>query len=91
MVWNVAVFALVGLLAGGVAYWSIPRPQPLGILATLGLGLVGSLPGGLLVWYFSTPKEGPIVLAALLVSVLGAVYVIGFYAAYARRGPAQPW
>jgi uncharacterized membrane protein YeaQ/YmgE (transglycosylase-associated protein family) len=40
--------ALSGLVIGGLARLALPGPDPMGILATIGLGLAGSFVGGLL-------------------------------------------
>ena len=37
----------LGLIAGFIAKWVMPRPQPRGILSTLVVGIVGALLGGL--------------------------------------------
>lgn len=41
-------FLLVGLIAGLIARFLMPGAQPMGILATMGLGLVGAFIGGML-------------------------------------------
>lgn len=41
-------FLLVGCIAGLIARFLMPGAQPMGILTTMGLGLVGSFVGGLL-------------------------------------------
>ena len=41
-------FLLVGLIAGLIARFLMPGSQPLGIVATVGLGLLGSFVGGML-------------------------------------------
>ena len=40
--------ALWGLAAGALARLALPGPDPMGILATIGLGLAGSFVGGLI-------------------------------------------
>jgi len=40
--------ALWGLVVGALARLALPGPDPMGILATIGLGLAGSFIGGLL-------------------------------------------
>jgi uncharacterized membrane protein YeaQ/YmgE (transglycosylase-associated protein family) len=39
---------LWGLVIGALARLALPGPDPMGILATIGLGLVGSFTGGLI-------------------------------------------
>ncbi len=41
-------FLLVGLIAGLIARFLMPGSQPLGLVATIGLGLLGSFIGGML-------------------------------------------
>ena len=41
---------IIGLIAGFVARAVVPGPDPMGVLGTLALGLVGSLIGGFLGW-----------------------------------------
>ena len=40
--------AVTGLVVGGLARLALPGPDPIGILATIGLGLAGSFSAGLL-------------------------------------------
>jgi uncharacterized membrane protein YeaQ/YmgE (transglycosylase-associated protein family) len=40
--------ALWGLIVGALARLALPGPDPMGILATMGLGLAGSFAGGLI-------------------------------------------
>lgn len=40
--------ALWGLVVGALARFALPGPDPMGILATIGLGLAGSFTGGLI-------------------------------------------
>jgi uncharacterized membrane protein YeaQ/YmgE (transglycosylase-associated protein family) len=44
---GVITWILLGLIAGFIAKWVMPRPQPRGILSTLVVGIVGALLGGL--------------------------------------------
>jgi uncharacterized membrane protein YeaQ/YmgE (transglycosylase-associated protein family) len=41
-------FLLVGLIAGLIARFLMPGNQPMGLLATMALGILGSFIGGLL-------------------------------------------
>ena len=44
----IIVLALEGLVIGALARLALPGPDPMGIFATIGLGLAGSFIGGLL-------------------------------------------
>ncbi|OAI54537.1 hypothetical protein AYO44_14740 [Planctomycetaceae bacterium SCGC AG-212-F19] len=77
---------IIGLLAGAIARLLIPGRQPMGLLMTMILGLVGSIIGGLISWLLvggAGPDQGfhP---AGLFLSILGAVVVLGIYVAYVQ-------
>ena len=88
MLWDLLVFALIGLLAGAVARWLVPGRQPMGILTTMALGMVGSLVGGLISRVFWPAADDQIHFAGLLMSIVGAVIVLGLYVVYTRRSRA---
>ncbi|HLJ93122.1 MAG TPA: GlsB/YeaQ/YmgE family stress response membrane protein [Gemmataceae bacterium] len=85
--WNVFVFALIGLLAGAAARMLYPGRQPIRILGTMVLGMVGALVGGMISYIYWPAVDDQFQSGNLLVSLLGAVIVIAFSAgiAYARR------
>jgi uncharacterized membrane protein YeaQ/YmgE (transglycosylase-associated protein family) len=67
----IIVFLVVGLIAGAIARLLMPGRDPLGILATMGLGIAGSFVGGLLqsvIMYHSLSLHA----AGLIGSVIGA-------------------
>ncbi len=86
MLWNLLVFALIGLFAGAAARLFYPNRQLTRILGTIVLGMVGSLLGGLLSWAFWPEVDGQFSSAALLMSVVGAAVVLVLWpsVAYAR-------
>jgi uncharacterized membrane protein YeaQ/YmgE (transglycosylase-associated protein family) len=47
MLWLIIVLAIEGLVVGALARLALPGPDPMGILATIGLGLAGSFLGGI--------------------------------------------
>jgi uncharacterized membrane protein YeaQ/YmgE (transglycosylase-associated protein family) len=83
---NVLVFALIGVLAGTAGRMFYPGRQPLRILATLVLGMVGALAGGMISWFYWPMVEGQFQSGNLLMSVLGAMIAIVLWAglAYGR-------
>jgi uncharacterized membrane protein YeaQ/YmgE (transglycosylase-associated protein family) len=83
MLWNLVVFALIGLLAGGAARLFYPGRQPMRILATMVLGMAGALLGGLLSWAIWPAVQGEFSSGALLMSLLGAVLVLVVWASVA--------
>jgi uncharacterized membrane protein YeaQ/YmgE (transglycosylase-associated protein family) len=84
--WNLLVFAVIGLLAGAAARVFYPGRQPTQILGTLALGMVGALAGGMISWLYWPAVDGQFQSGNLLMSILGAMTVIVSWAgvAYAR-------
>ena len=76
---------VIGLIAGVVARWLMPGPDPMGWLGTILLGIVGSLVGGTLL---NLLFGGGLELAAsgILGSILGAL--IALWVWRRMRGPA---
>jgi len=66
---------LIGLIAGAIARWLMPGPDPMGWLGTIVLGIVGSLVGGTLL---NLLFGGGLELAAsgILGSILGALIAL---------------
>ena len=69
---------VIGLIAGALARLIMPGRDPMGIIATILLGIVGSILGGLVSWAIWGADEagrgfGP---AGLLLSIIGAIIVL---------------
>jgi len=79
-------FLLLGLIAGAIAKAILPGRQGGGWVITLVLGVVGALLGG---WIGSLIFGGGLAdffaLRTWLLSILGAVIVLGIYGAVAGR------
>jgi uncharacterized membrane protein YeaQ/YmgE (transglycosylase-associated protein family) len=71
--WNLLVFALVGLLAGAAARVFYTARQPMQIPGTMLVGIPGALGGGVLSRAFWPAVEGQFAYGNLLLSLLGAV------------------
>lgn len=70
-------FLVAGLIIGALARLIKPGKQNLGILATLGLGLVGSLIGGLIAQLFGTGSIWELNVLGFILAVIAAVLLIG--------------
>ena len=81
---------VVGLIAGALARLLVPGRDPMGIGATIVLGIVGSFVGGFLadVLLRSDSQDRGLSPAGLLGSVIGAVIVLLIYNAVTRRAHA---
>ena len=72
---------IIGLIAGALARLIMPGRDPMGIILSIVLGIVGSILGGLVswaIWGTDTPESGfrP---AGLLLSIIGAILVLWIY------------
>lgn len=70
-------FLVAGLVIGALARLIKPGKQNLGILATLGLGLVGSLIGGVIAQFFGTGSIWELNIIGFVLAVVAAVLLIG--------------
>lgn len=80
---------VVGLIAGALARFLVPGRDPMGIGATIVLGIVGSFVGGFLadVLFRSDSADRGLSPAGIVGSVIGAVIVLLIYnAVTSRRG-----
>ena len=79
------LLAISGLIVGGLARLLLPGRDPMGVGATMALGIAGSFIAGLIVWAISgEPRSGGFLLS-VLVSV-GLVYAVR----RSRRGTLSP-
>ena len=77
---------VVGLVAGALAKWVMPGPDPGGIIITILIGIVGAFVGGFVVqWLFGGPKVTGISLTSVLVATLGAIILLAVYRLITRR------
>ena len=81
-------FLVAGLVIGALARLIVPGKQHLGILATLALGLVGSLIGGLIAQFFGTGDIWELNVLGFVLAVVAAVLLIGVAESVAGRNRA---
>ncbi|HEY2297200.1 MAG TPA: GlsB/YeaQ/YmgE family stress response membrane protein [Jatrophihabitans sp.] len=87
MLWTIIVMLIVGLIAGALARLLVPGKDPMGIFATILLGLVGSFVGGFLGWalFHHDAKQGALQPSGLLGSIIGAIIALLIYRAVSGR------
>ena len=68
------VFLLVGLVVGVIARLLMPGPDPIGILGTILVGIVGAIVGGYLWIALFGNSEGPEWIGSILVA-MGLLYL----------------
>jgi uncharacterized membrane protein YeaQ/YmgE (transglycosylase-associated protein family) len=76
MIGAIFTWALFGLAVGALARLLYPGRQEMGIFATMALGVVGSLLGGLIVWAFQGAPHQPFDGAGWIMSIVGALIVV---------------
>ena len=81
VLWFILVLALEGLLVGALARLALPGPDPMGILATIGLGLAGSFVGGTLSWLLIGHAGG------IIVSILVAALLLYLHRRFVQHRP----
>jgi uncharacterized membrane protein YeaQ/YmgE (transglycosylase-associated protein family) len=73
MLWVIIVLAVEGLVVGALARLALPGPDPMGIFATIGLGLAGSFLGGIITALLWRHAAGPVFSGA------GAIILLYLY------------
>lgn len=86
--WFIIVLFVFGLIAGAIARLVVPGRDPMGVLGTAVLGIVGSFIGGFLgyILFRKDAVEGALQPASLLGSIIGAVIALLVWRAVGRRG-----
>ena len=87
MLWFIIVLLVVGVLAGALARLLVPGPDPMSLMGTWLLGVVGSFVGGFLgyVLFGRDVGDGAVQVSGLVGSVIGAVIVLLIYNAVTSR------
>ena len=77
---------IIGLVAGGLARLMMPGRQPMGLVLTMILGLVGSVVGGFVssLIFGYDPREPGFHAGGLIMSTIGAILVLAIYLRSAR-------
>jgi uncharacterized membrane protein YeaQ/YmgE (transglycosylase-associated protein family) len=75
------LFALSGLIVGALARLAVPGPDPMSIWATIALGIVGSLLGGIVAQLLGMENAG------IILMVIGATLVLIAYRRFVQGRP----
>ncbi len=78
-------WVVVGLMAGLLAEWVVPGPDPGGIIVTALIGMVGASVGGFVVGILGGSGATGFNIWSVLVATLGAVILLYVYHALTRR------
>ncbi len=82
---GIITFLIVGLIAGALARLIVPGDDPMGVLGTMLLGVIGSFVGGFLA---ALVFEGNLELSAsgIIGSIVGSIVALLVYRAARARG-----
>ena len=83
--WNLLVFAVIGLLTGAAARLLYPGRQSTHILGTMLIGMIGAVVGGMISWSWWPAVDGEFHTGNLILSALGAMMVIVLWAGVASK------
>lgn len=86
--WNIIGFLVAGLIIGALARLLKPGKQHLGLLGTLGLGVAGSVIGGLVASWLDTGDMWELNILGFVVAVIAAVLLVGVAEALVGKKPA---
>jgi len=81
VLWFIFFLAFWGLIVGALARLALPGPDPMGIFATIGLGLAGSFVGGVIAWAFLGHGAG------IVFSVIGATLLLYLHRRFVQHRP----
>ena len=77
---------IIGLVAGLLARLIMPGKDPMGLLATMLLGVVGSILGGVISWaLWGASSARGIQPSGLIMSIVGAILVLLVWRMIRRR------
>jgi uncharacterized membrane protein YeaQ/YmgE (transglycosylase-associated protein family) len=74
-------YAVVGIIVGGLGRLAVPGPNPMGIGATILVGIAGAVVGGIIAYALGAPGLGFIL---AIVAAAAIVYLLQ------RRGVRRP-
>ena len=69
-------FLIIGLIAGLLARLIMPGRDAMGMIATIVLGIVGSVIGGVISWAIWGQQTSGIPTSGLILSIIGAIVVL---------------
>ncbi|MBV9593202.1 MAG: GlsB/YeaQ/YmgE family stress response membrane protein [Actinobacteria bacterium] len=87
MLGTIVGLIVIGLVAGAIARLIVPGRQHMSIIATIGLGIVGSFVGGFLGYalFHKDSQDGFVQPSGWIGSIIGALIVLLIVQAYENR------
>jgi len=81
---DLVVFTVIGVLAGATARLWYSGREPMQVLGTMLVGVVGAVLAGMISWAEWSAVDGRLEPGALLTSLLGAAFALGLWACIAH-------
>jgi uncharacterized membrane protein YeaQ/YmgE (transglycosylase-associated protein family) len=87
LLWFIITLIIIGAIAGFIARALVPGKDPMGIGATIVLGVIGSFIGGFLGWalFGKDLSEGALQPSGIIGSIIGAIIALLIYRAVSHR------
>jgi uncharacterized membrane protein YeaQ/YmgE (transglycosylase-associated protein family) len=87
----IIILLIVGLIAGAIARLLVPGRDPMSLLRTVGLGIVGSFVGGFLenLVFLHTLSLFALHPSGILGSIIGSIIVLLLSRIFGRRRPRR--
>ena len=85
MLWSIVAWLVFGLVIGALARFLVPGRQPMGMVATIGLGVAGSFLGGIVANALTGVPLLTLHPAGFIGSLLGAIAILAITVAVMRR------
>jgi uncharacterized membrane protein YeaQ/YmgE (transglycosylase-associated protein family) len=82
---GIIAWIVLGLIAGVLAKWVVPGPDPWGIIVTIVIGIVGALLGGFIGQLLGFGGVSGINLASIILAVIGSVILLFIYREVSSR------
>jgi uncharacterized membrane protein YeaQ/YmgE (transglycosylase-associated protein family) len=79
-IFHIIGWLLFGLIVGAIARFLVPGKQPMSLLMTALLGVVGSFLGGGIAWLIWGNPEGTYNPGGWIMSIVGAIIAVLIYA-----------
>jgi uncharacterized membrane protein YeaQ/YmgE (transglycosylase-associated protein family) len=87
--WQIIWWIIIGLIAGALARLIMPGKDPMGIIATILLGIAGSVLGGLVGSLIWKPEDGSYFRpGGLILSLLGAILLLFIWRKFKKPSTA---
>ncbi len=83
---GILAWIILGLIAGALAKFLMPGPDPGGIIVTMLIGIAGALVGGFIASALGIGTVTGFNLGSIIIAILGSVLLLWIYRVVKSRG-----